>query len=293
MRFERALRRIVPSVSLLTFNPFFKLLVNPFSLPGRILFRELRGLPPNHMRIRVGTFNRLFFNEVGFYTGSRAFWLHAFEAGWCRLDSTIVDLGCGCGRYAYHLRDVFTGKYYGIDIDREMLEWCRHHFDAGRFTFIESTDRSVSYNRASGEQEPFRIPVADGEADLIFLSSLFTHLLSKELNNYLRESYRLLKPGGYAAHTCFCLDIQLSTYGNRHTFSHKIGDANVESLKQPEAAVAYSKAYLFECARQAGFERYELKAIPGVFQPFLVLRKGELTTSAASGTSGAAPAAGQ
>lgn len=282
MSFDRVLRRIVPSVSLLTYNTFFKICVNPFDIPGKLLFRELRVLPPNHMRIRVGTFNRLFFNDVAFYTGARVFWLYAFQAGWCRLDSTILDLGCGCGRFASQLREVFSGKYYGIDIDKEMLEWCRKNFESERFNFIESTDRSVSYNRASDEQDPFQIPIADGSVDFIFSSSLFTHLLSAELNNYLRESYRLLKPGGYAAHTCFCLDVQLPTFGNRHTFSHKIGDANVESLKQPEAAVAYTQAYLFECARQAGFKEYELRTLPSLFQPFLVLRKPEETDVAVS-----------
>jgi hypothetical protein len=54
-----------------------------------------------------------------------------------------------------------------------------------------------------------------------------------------------------------------------------MGDALVESLKQPEAAVAYTRDYLFERAAAAGFGEIELLHGEGVWQPLLTGRKLE------------------
>jgi hypothetical protein len=41
--------------------------------------------------------------------------------------------------------------------------------------------------------------------------------------------------------------------GGRWTFSHRIGNAYIENLKLPEAAVAYDNDYILGAARKAGF----------------------------------------
>lgn len=278
---EKYTRKVFPSASRLTYNPLFKTIVDTADVGTRVFFSQFRPLPPNHLRIRVGVGNRIFFNQSFFVWAALPWWLYALNAGWCRLDATIVDIGCGCGRWAMHLRNFelkshrFTGHYYGIDIDDEMLEWCRRHFDAGRFTFFQSTDRSTSYNRDAGGDDCYRVPLDDGVADFVFSTSLFTHLLEEQLANYLLETYRLLKPGGWMAHTVFCLDHPPATLGGRHSFAHQIGAARVESLRQPEAAVAYAKSHLFEAARTAGFPAPEMLFDPTGrdWQPILLARK--------------------
>jgi SAM-dependent methyltransferase len=205
--------------------------------------------------------------------------MFAMNRGWVDFDSTIVDIGVGCGRYAHHLRDFdfrgrrFQGRYIGIDIDQEALDWCKRHFDAERFSFVLSTDKSTSYNRDTGGAAPFKVPVESGTANLIFSTSLFTHLLEEEANNYLAETYRMLKPEGVMAHSVFCLDHPPPTFGNRHTFAHRMGNAHVESLRQPEAAVAYTKQYLFDRAAALGFREIDMLHGPGVWQPLLVARR--------------------
>jgi ubiquinone/menaquinone biosynthesis C-methylase UbiE len=279
MRFDKMLRRVVPATARLTYNPLFKAVVNSFDLFPKLMYRELSRIPPNHMRIRVGVGNRILANQVIYLTGSKDFWMHVFHEGLCRLDSTIVDIGSGCGRYAHPLRDYgfkserFSGKYVGIDIDEEMLAWCREHYDTERFAFYRSTHASKAYRGTADGKADFTLPLKSETADFVFSTSLFTHLLENELANYCRESHRVLKAGSCMAMQCFSMDHLPPTYGDRHTFRFLMGHAYVESQEVPEAAVAYEEKFLFAVARDAGFRTAEIQTGPGDWQPTLVCRK--------------------
>ncbi|HTT33678.1 MAG TPA: class I SAM-dependent methyltransferase [Methylomirabilota bacterium] len=279
MNLDRAVRRAIPSASRLTYNPIFKAVVDLFDWIPKLLFDEFSNIPPNHMRIRVGVGNRIFTNQVSYVSGGANFWMHVFHSGLCRLDSTIVDIGCGCGRYAHYLRDYrfkserFSGKYIGIDIDDEMLAWCRKNFDPERFSFYRSNHASKAYRGMANGNSHYRLPVADASADFVYSTSLFTHLLETQLLNYMQESYRALKPGGHMAMYCFSMDHPPPTYGDRHTFRHQIGNAFVESQKIPEAAVAYREEFLLAGSREAGFRAADVCAAPGDWQPLLLCQK--------------------
>lgn len=276
---DRVVRKIFPSLSRLTYHWLFKLIVNLFDLLPRIIFRELRQIPPNHLRIRVGVGNRLFTNQISYYAGARNFWLATALEGLWDLDSTILDIGCGCGRYAQHLRDFqhqnhrFRGRYIGIDIEEEMLDWCRQTFDADRFTFMNSPHSSKSYNVSSDNDDYYKIGLPDKSVDFVYSTSLFTHLLEKQLINYIEETFRVLKSGRAMYMSVFSLDHPPPTYGSRHTFSHNIGNAHVESLKQPEAAVAYNEGFLVEISKKVGFAQASVNPSPGDWQIILLCYK--------------------
>ncbi|MCH9052459.1 MAG: class I SAM-dependent methyltransferase [Proteobacteria bacterium] len=277
--FDRVVRKIFPSVSRLSYNWLFKLIVNQFDLLPRLIFKELRQIPPNHLRIRVGVGNRLFTNQISYYAGARNFWLATALEGFWDLDSTILDIGCGCGRNAQYLRDFrhqtqrFRGRYIGIDIEEEMLNWCRKTMDAERFTFMKSPHSSKSYNVTSGNDENYKIDLPDQSVDFVYSTSLFTHLLDKQLINYIEESFRVLKPGRAMYMSVFSLDCPPPTYGSRHTFSHSVGNARVESLRQPEAAVAYNEDFLVKTSKNVGFTQASVIQSPGDGQIFLLCYK--------------------
>ena len=275
------IRKLFPSVSRLTFNPLFKATVNAFDVVPRLIYPEFRDLPPNHLRIRIGVGNRILNNQVHFLVHARDFWIFVFTEGLANAGSTIVDIGSGCGRWAHWLRDynfrgrTFIGRYIGIDIDAEAIAWCEKHYDPEYFRFHHSTDASVSYHQDGEKDAHYRIPEPDETVDLVVSNSLLTHVLEAELENYIRESYRLLKPGGAMMHSHFNLDYLPASYGTRHTFQHTIGNARVESLEQPEAAVAYRTDFLFRLAREAGFKTSEIVFMPGgaQHQPMLLSKK--------------------
>jgi SAM-dependent methyltransferase len=268
LSFDRALRKVVPSTARLTFNPVFRSAVNAVDVIPRLAFPEYRALPPNHLRIRVGVGNRIFNNQSHFLVHARDFWMFVLSEGIASMHSDILDIGVGCGRWAHWLRDYnflgrrFAGRYVGVDIDEEAVGWCRRNYDAERFRFYVSSDRSTSYNHFAGAQSKYRVPLAEKSFDLVFSSSLVTHLLEPELENYLRESHRLLRTGGAAMHSHFNIEHPPATYGTRHTFQHRRGNALIESEVQPEAAVAYHTDFLFDLCRRSGFASNEIVHVP-------------------------------
>ena len=217
---DRALRKLFPSTSKLTFNPLFRAAVNAFDVVPRLMFPEFRTLPPNHLRIRIGVGNRILNNQTHFLVHARDFWMFVFSEGIATMHSDILDIGVGCGRWAHWLRDYnfrgrqFTGTYVGVDIDEEAIAWCQNHYDSERFRFFVSTDTSVSYHHTAASQSVYRIPLADESFDLVFSNSLLTHLLEAELENYLRESYRLLRAGGAMMHSHFNIEHPPATYAH-------------------------------------------------------------------------------
>ena len=278
---ERALRKLIPSASKLTFNPLFRSAVNAFDVIPRLIFPEFRPLPPNHLRIRIGVGNRIFNNQTHYLLHARDFWIFAFCEGFAGMQSDILDIGVGCGRWAHWLRDYnfsgrrFTGTYVGVDIDEEAIEWCKKNYDSERFRFYVSSDTSISYNHTGRAPSVYQIPLKDASFDLVFSNSLLTHLLEAELENYLRKSYRLLRVGRTMMHSHFNIEHPPPTYGTRHTFQHRLDNAQIESKSQPEASVAYHTDFLFDLCRQIGFSTCEIAHMPGgaQHQPILLCRK--------------------
>lgn len=250
-RFEAALRKVVPSTALISRGWRGRLL----DAPDRFFFAlypDLRGLPPNRFRVRVGTRNRIFRNHVRFLLFSYEEWLTLQALGLVGSDSRVVDIGSGCGRLALPLLrwPAFTGTYTGIDADREMVEWCRRRFQDPRFDFHHADVYSSVYN-PGGTTEPYTIGLADGSQDLVMSQSLFSHLLEEQLTHYAEQARRVLAGDGAMMMTVFCREhVDL---GGRWTFQHRYGRAFVQDPRYPEAAVAYPEQVLLEIAGAVGF----------------------------------------
>jgi cyclopropane fatty-acyl-phospholipid synthase-like methyltransferase len=249
MRLDYHIRRLVPSVAHMSYSPLFKLL-NPISDLPKVLNSEYRDLPPNHLRVRIGVGNKILFNQKFHLKMGRDFQAMCRQKGLVRDDSTIVEIGCGVGRIAWPLRgESFVGRYIGIDIDTEMLEWCRAHFDQ-RFSFHQASHASQTYTGAA-KSRYYSLPCADRTVDFMYSISLFTHLLEEELTNYVAESARVLRVGGNVRMAYFCMESV--ALGDRWTFAHRMGHAYVESVDFPEAAVAFHADYMEGLFRDAGF----------------------------------------
>jgi ubiquinone/menaquinone biosynthesis C-methylase UbiE len=96
--------------------------------------------------------------------------------------STILDLGCGTGRFSEALAARFAAQVIAIDPSKKMLERARN----------KQVDQRVCYALGLGES----IPLPSNSVDLIFMSMIFHHLQDPRLA--ARECRRVLRDGGTA-----------------------------------------------------------------------------------------------
>ena len=164
----------------------------------------------------------------------------------------VLDVGCGIGRMARVLATELRppGSYDGFDIVHEAIEWCSRHYrdTPAPFRFTHADLRNARYNpsgRASAAA--YRFPYDDGAFDLVIATSVFTHLLAPEADNYIAECARVLAPGGRLFSTWLLVDHDGE--GARgpaaaFDFDHREGEAFVDDPAVPEAAVGYGEDWL-------------------------------------------------
>jgi SAM-dependent methyltransferase len=271
-RLDRLVRDRIPSVAVATYSRAWTPLAALDWLAARP-FREFRRLPPSAMRARVGVGNRIVFNHPYFLEyGARTVVELAWE-GVLQRSTRLLDLGCGCGRLASALRRYgFEGAYVGVDVDREMVAWCRANLASEDFAF-EHVDRFSEVYNPSGSRSLKPIPADDRSQDLVVAQSLFTHVLEPELRWYLREAARVLAPGGALYVGVFCIE-DLRDHGlleSRWNLVHRMGGAHCESIEYPEAAVGYERELLLGACADAGLEAAEVRSQPG--QSILAARR--------------------
>ena len=101
---------------------------------------------------------------------------------------TILDLGCGTGRFSEALRARFDAEVIGIDPSQKMLEQAR----SKQYDRQQAPDRRIRYEHGRGES----IPLPDNSVDLVFMSMIFHHLDNPALA--AKECRRVLREGGTA-----------------------------------------------------------------------------------------------
>ncbi len=264
---ERWLRKLVPSTAVLSRSALFYPLsvINDWTVGAACRLIMKRRFPPMRYISRTGC-NGVLSPYFFYLTHGVNFWVYAFAQGWANLNSRIVDIGSGCGKSAVTLRDFeymgerFQGQYFGFDVDADMIRWCQQNFDPEHFSFRAIDSYSAVYNPAPRSESRARLEgCEDGSVDLVMSQSLFSHLLEPELRAYVKESVRVLRPGGIMAMTFFCMDDlrALKLLGGRWRFEHRRDAAYIENERYPEAAVAYDKAWMEQVCREAGFSQVQ------------------------------------
>ena len=94
---------------------------------------------------------------------------------------TILDVGCGTGRFAAQLADTFGAAVIGIDPSETMLARAEANVRHPRVTFRNGNTANL--------------PVEDGSACLLYLSMVYHHIGDR--GRAAREFSRALRPGGF------------------------------------------------------------------------------------------------
>jgi len=247
------LRRLVPSVPVLARTPVAGMLdVADYFVKRR--HSEWAKLPPASLRMRIGVGNTILNNHAAFIRHADDFVAELSERGYLTPRSQVLELGCGCGRNARAFKEFLgpEGRYTGQDVDAEMIAWCNTHLGDARARFEHADLLSLVYNPTGKSTSDYRFPAADGSISLIVAVSVFSHLLYDDANHYIRESSRVLMPGGRLHMTHFIMDYIRPYLGQRWTFAHKQDRCYVENARYPEAAVAFDLAVIKDMLEEHG-----------------------------------------
>ena len=169
--------------------------------------------------------------------------LHLRSLGALKPDDRILDFGCGQGRLANGLKyfKIPAERYVGIDTDLNAINWCIRFIPG--YYFIHLPAYNERYNQSAKDLRC--IPLAGDQFDLIFLNSVFSHMIDRDIKFYLKEFNRLLKPNGIIYLTVFVEDDVPNMDVNPRNY---ISDSN-----SPLHRVRYERSYFIRMIESAGF----------------------------------------
>ncbi len=96
----------------------------------------------------------------------------------------------------------------------------------------------------------YRFPFGDESFDVIFLVSVFTHMRTADVRNYVREIARMLKPGGACMLTAFLMDHGTQTPAMSFPFVEE--EHHFFNRELPEVAIGYHSHFLIDAFVAAG-----------------------------------------
>jgi ubiquinone/menaquinone biosynthesis C-methylase UbiE len=158
--------------------------------------------------------------------------------------SKILDMGCTVGASTVPICDAFPeAEVHAIDVAAPPLRY--GHARA------ESLGRAIHFSQQNAEHTTFD----DDSFDLIFSCILMHETSNKALRNYVRESHRLLKPGGVALHMDFPHN------ADKSPFEQYMVDWNTHHNAEPFVGTL-GDLDLAEVAVGAGFRRDDVAVRP-------------------------------
>jgi ubiquinone/menaquinone biosynthesis C-methylase UbiE len=172
-----------------------------------LCYDESRGLPPE----------------------TEGLWMEALSEHVPRCTAeTIIDLGCGTGRFTRCLADHFSAQVVGIEPSWRMLTMAK--------TVISSPSIASVHGRAES------LPLADGQVDMVFLSMVYHHIRDKDRG--IGEIARVMRRAG-------SLCVRTATLESVDSY---LWVQYFPRARQIEAARMPSSEGLVETLRASGFE---------------------------------------
>lgn len=242
---------------------YIKLLLRRFCYYPIDLLLPRKKLPPR----------RLMFGGVGNFKKTGDEFLDYLQQ-LCNLKPNvkILDAGCGIGRMALPLTKYLdeNGVYEGFDILKPQIDWLKANITPKypNFNFYFADVFNKHYN-PNGQimASNYRFFHNNDYFDLVFATSVFTHMLPKDMENYLSEISRVLKEGGKTLFTFFLLNNESEQLiGNKNKelmnlnlkFKYDFGEYFSISKEYPEVAVSYDEHKIISLLKSNGFSKIKI-----------------------------------
>jgi len=201
----------------------------------------------------------------------------------------VLDIGSGIGRVAIPLTKYLNeeGNYDGFDVIKTGIDWCQKYITTkhSNFQFRYVPLKNDLYRDSGNDAADFVFPYEDNSFDCVVLTSVFTHMLPEEVENYLGEIQRVLKKGGKCFVTFFILNEDAKKFiskNNHFNFPFDKGHYALMDEKVKGANVAFEEYYLEEVflqkklkihAKHFGYWAGREKAKSVDFQDVIILEK--------------------
>ncbi len=210
-------------------------------------------IPPEEM-IFVGAGD---FKKIG-----NDFLKYFIELGNLKPNARVLDIGCGIGRMAIPLTEYLdkTGSYEGFDIVSMGIDWCQKNISTRhpnfQFQLAEIVNQSYNQN-GTVQASDYKFPYDNESFDFIYLTSVFTHMLPKDMENYFSEITRVLKKNGRCLITFFLLNEEshrfIAAKQTSQDFQYVFNGYRAVDKNNPESAVAYEEDIIRNLYKKHGF----------------------------------------
>jgi SAM-dependent methyltransferase len=256
-----------------------------------VLGRRRDLVPPRYLN---------FAGDGDFEATGNEFLGYFIDLGDLKSDSRVLEVGCGIGRMARPLTKYLTeGSYEGIDIVPKGISWCQVQITTRypNFRFQLADIQSVMYN-PKGRQHAatYRFPFENSEFDFVFLTSVFTHMMKQDIEQYLHEIARVLRPNAVCFITFFLLNedaYELIKKGSSSLhFKYLREGCRIDDEHNPDNAVAFEEQSIHKMLHEAGLtgETVKYGAWSGrdhhlSYQDILIARKSNTREEISGGPS--------
>jgi SAM-dependent methyltransferase len=175
----------------------------------------------------------------------------------------VLDVGCGIGRKMLPLTTYLSprARYEGFDINPAGVEWCARTVTPRHpnFRFQVADVHNAHYHPAGTQRAAdYVFPFEDASFDFAFLGSVFTHMVPEEVDNYVGQVARVLRPGGRMLATFFLIDrdAEAAMRSGRAAYDFRFArdGHRVVDPDDPEYAVAYPEGDVLAALARHGLE---------------------------------------
>lgn len=204
----------------------------------------------------------------------------------------VLDIGCGLGRTAIPLTTYLnkTSKYEGFDVVKKGITWCNSKIkkDFPNFNFKYIPLHNDLYNTSSQTASQYKFPYDSNSFEVVFLFSVFTHMKISEIDNYLKEIHRVLKPKGKCLATFFLYNDDneaIVSSIKEFSFPVKRDGYRLMNEKVESANILINESNLINIIDNSGLKLKKkfhgfwkdqvlgVKSVSGEFQDFVILEK--------------------